>query len=143
MRGNELIISVSDTHQVSGVCGRPPSIATISVSRTVFNEPPDRVHAHRVSASLHCHYIVVFVVFREHSIVRGGSINLLLPDGAASAVGKGGYYVIDPSGDLTESNKKLEPLLAGEFWEGRSGESQSSIALVHVASQALIPRLKK
>ncbi|KAF4658193.1 extra spindle pole bodies 1 [Perkinsus olseni] len=66
---------------------------------------------------------IEFMFTGEHPVVRGGSINLLLSDvtEARPAQGNGGYYVLDPSGDLNKSNKKLEPLLANDFWKGQAG----------------------
>ncbi|KAF4757947.1 extra spindle pole bodies 1, partial [Perkinsus olseni] len=66
---------------------------------------------------------IEFMFTGDHPVVRGGSINLLLSDAteARPAQGNGGYYVLDPSGDLNKSNKKLEPLLANDFWKGQAG----------------------
>ncbi|KAF4747112.1 extra spindle pole bodies 1 [Perkinsus olseni] len=67
---------------------------------------------------------IEFMFTGEQPVVRGGSINLVLLSDATEArpaQGNGGYYVLDPSGDLNKSNKKLEPLLANDFWEGKAG----------------------
>ncbi|KAF4672895.1 extra spindle pole bodies 1 [Perkinsus chesapeaki] len=60
----------------------------------------------------------------QHPTVRGGCINLMVQSHPMAA-GKGGYYVLDPSADLTKANRKLDPILAHEFWEGKAGTDPS------------------